>query len=78
MGCDVDVGDLLSGLFFARGECVEACFDWVGLAGQHRVGYRIFDGDDEVCVLGGGVLLGVRDNERSVRGSAKGIGGIGV
>jgi hypothetical protein len=78
MCCDVDVGDMLSGMSFARGEGVEACFDWVGLVGQHQVGHRIFDGDDEVCMLGGGVFLGMRDDERSVRGSSKGIGGLGV
>ena len=33
MGCDVDVGDLLSGLSSARCEGVEACFDGVGLGG---------------------------------------------
>ena len=78
MGCDVDVGDLLSGLFFARGEGVETGFDWVRLGGQHRISHWILDGDDEVCILGGGALLGMRDDERSVRGSSKDIGGMGV
>jgi len=66
---DVYVGDLLSYLSFARGIGVEACFDWVGLGGKHRVDHRILDGDDEVCVLGGGVLLGMKDDERPVQGS---------
>ncbi len=69
---------LLSGLSSARGEGVEACFDWVNLGGQHRVGHRMPGGDDEVCMMGGGVLLGMRYDERSIQGSSKGIGGLGV
>ena len=61
--------EICCGLSSARGVGVEAYFDWVGLGGKHRVGHRILDGDDGVCVLGGGVLLDVRDDERSVRGS---------
>ena len=33
MGCDVDVGDMLSGLSSIRGVGAEACFDGVGLGG---------------------------------------------
>ena len=78
MGCHVDVGDLLSGLSSARGEGAEACFDGVGLGGQHRVGHRIINKDAEVCMLRKGVLLGVIDYVRSIRGSSKGLGGLGV
>jgi hypothetical protein len=78
MGCDADVGDLLSSLSSARGEGTEAGFDGVGLGGQHRVGHQFLDGDDEVCMLGEDVLLGMRDDEISVRGSSKDAGGLEV
>ena len=43
MGCDVDAGDLLSGLSSARGGGAEACFDGVGLSGQHSVPLGVRD-----------------------------------
>jgi hypothetical protein len=66
VGCDVYVDDLLLGLSSARDGGAETCFDGVGFGGKHSVGRRIFDGDDEVCVMGRGVLLGVREDVRSV------------
>jgi len=78
MGCDFDLGDMLPGLSLVRSEGAEACFDGVVLSGQHRVGHRILDGDDKVCMLGRGVLLGARNAERFFRGSSKGVGGPGV
>jgi len=78
VGCDFDVGDLLPGLSSTRGKGVEACFDGVGLGGKHSVGRRILYGDDEVCVLGRCVLLGVREDIRPIRGGSEGVGGLGV
>jgi len=78
VGCSVDVGDVLSGLSSARGGGVEACFGWVGLSGQHSVGRQILYRDDEVCVPGGAVLLGVREDIRSDRGGPEGVRGLRV
>ena len=78
MGCDVDVGDLLLGLFVTRGVGVETCFGGVGLGGQHSVGRRIFYRDDEVRVMGRAVLLGVKEDIKTLRGGSEGVGGMGV
>ena len=72
------MGDQVPSMSSARGGGVEACFDGVRFGGKHSVGRRILDGDDEVCVPGRGVLLGVRDDVRSVRGGSGGVGGLGV
>ncbi len=70
VGCDVGVGDQLRDLSFARGGGAETYFDGVSLGGKHSVCRRILDGDDTVCVLGRGVLLGVREDIRSARGGS--------
>ena len=71
VGCEVDGGNLLYGMASSCGCGVEACFDGIILSGEHRIGCRFFSRDDEVCMMGGVVLLGVGEDERSVRGSSK-------
>ena len=78
MGCDVDGGYLMSGLSSGYGGGVEGRFDGVSLGGQHRVGRRVFNRDDEIGVLGGVVLLGVREDVGTDRGGTEEDGGVGV
>ncbi len=66
MGDDVNTGELLLGLVSRCNGGVEACFDGVGEAGEHRVGCGIFQLYDEVRVLCGVVFLGVGEDEGSV------------
>ena len=78
MGCDVDGGDLLSGLSSACDGGVEGCFDGVVLSGKHSIDRRVFNRDDEVGVLGRDVLLGVGEDVRTVRGGTEEDVGMGV
>ena len=78
MGCDVDGGYMLPGLSSGCGGGVEGSFDGVGLGGQHSIGRRVVDRDDEVGVLGGVVLLGVGEDVGTVRGGTEEDGGVKV
>ena len=78
MGCDVDVVDLLPDLSSDCGGVVEASFVSVVLSGKHSIGRRVLHRDDEVYVLGGVVLLGVGEDERSVRGGSESYSGLRV
>ena len=75
VGCDVDGGDLLPS---ACGVGVQGRFDGVVLSGQHSIGRRVFNRDDEVGNLGRVVLLGVGEDVGTVRGGTKEDGGVGV
>ncbi len=74
MDCDVDRGDLLPGLSSACGIGVEDHFDGVVLGGQHSIGRRVFDRDDENGVLGRIILLAVGEDVGTIRPGRHGGG----
>ena len=59
VGGEVQGSDLLPILSSHRGVCRERCLDGVGEGRKHCVRCGLCQGDDEVGVLCGGVLLGV-------------------
>ena len=62
----------------ACGDVVEDRFVGVVLGGQHSIGRRVFNRYDEVGVLGGVILLGVREDVGTVRGGTEEDSRIGV
>jgi len=71
MGYEVDCGYILLGRSPACDYDAEACFDGVVLSSEHYISRRVFFIGYEVRVLRGFVLLGVGEDERSVRGSSE-------
>ena len=71
MGCDVDGSDLLPGLSSACGVGAEGRFSGVVLCGQHNIGRRVPNRDDEVGVLSRIILLGVGEDVGTTRGGTE-------